>query len=160
MVWKVQYRLRSRNRCARRRTGGAASCRPACGAPVTISQSGGQLSSGKRASRRGISTFWGWSHRDSNSGTAAIPSIHPAALPRPFSKGLHGRGLSHILGIPVSECPLGDGGPAEDLQVWPEIQKALSLPIKAPSFQAKRGQAEGRGMDPPRRGGFCEADGG
>ena len=29
---------------------------------------------------------------------------------------------------------LGDGGPAEDLQVWPEIQKALSLPIKAPSY--------------------------
>ena len=59
MIWKIQYRLRNRNGCARRRTGGAASCRPACGASITISQSDGQLSSGKRASRRGNCTFWG-----------------------------------------------------------------------------------------------------
>jgi hypothetical protein len=25
-----------------------------------------------------------------------IPAIHPAALPRPFSKGLHGYGITHL----------------------------------------------------------------
>ena len=59
----------------------------------------------------------------------------------------------------VYPCPLRDGHPAQDVQVWPEIQKALSLPIKAPSFLAKRRQPEGQGMDPPRRGGICAAGG-
>ena len=61
------------------RTGGgfqllAAGCQeswPACGAAITISQPGGQLSSGKRASSNVIFPFQGQSHRDSYCGEAA-----------------------------------------------------------------------------------------
>ena len=45
--------------------------------------------------------------------------------------------LSNLKSILLMQA-LGDGSPAEDFQVWPGIQKALSLPIKALSYQAKR----------------------
>ena len=45
----------------------------ACGASITISQPGGQLSSEKRACCSVIFTFWVYIHQDSNSGEAAVP---------------------------------------------------------------------------------------
>jgi hypothetical protein len=58
----------------------------------------------------------------------SVYSTKIASLARPFSKGLHGYGFSHLLRIPVSKCPLRGGG-----------------------------RPEGQGMDSPRRGETCEA---
>ena len=42
--------------------------------------------------------------------TYRFAAIHPAPLARPFSKGLHADGYSHLLNILVSKFPLGEGG--------------------------------------------------